>query len=57
MTFFWLILLMAALGWYIGITLLVALRGAADIRGMLAELSARKKEPANEEPHAPPKIG
>jgi len=35
---FWWLLTMAAVGWYLSVTVYVAIRGAMDIRGMLARL-------------------
>lgn len=41
MTIIWLVLLIFVLAWYAGITLYVAVRGAADIKSMLRELGDR----------------
>lgn len=41
MTTFWFILTGAALLWYGSVTIYVAIKGAADIRHMLARLSKR----------------
>jgi len=43
---FWLLLTLAALVWYGTITLYVAVRGAGDIRDMLARLRGRQ-QPGN----------
>lgn len=40
---FWLCLLAACLIWYSTVTVYVAIRGAADIKGMLGRLDAQKK--------------
>lgn len=37
----WLVLVLACLAWYSTVTVYVAVRGAVDIRGMLARLSKR----------------
>ena len=46
MRLFWLIMVIAAVTWYITITLYVSLKGVADIKEMLKTLGDRKK--ANE---------
>lgn len=42
MKWFWLVLTVAALLWYSGVTIYVAIRGAADIRQMLTALGQRR---------------
>lgn len=37
---FWFVLSMACVGWYSSITILVAVKGFADIKGMLKRLAA-----------------
>ena len=44
MTMFWLLLTLAALLWYGSVTVYVAVKGAADIREMLARLKNRDRE-------------
>jgi hypothetical protein len=39
--FFWWLLTMAAVAWYSTVTVYVAIRGAADIRGMFRRLGRR----------------
>lgn len=41
---FWLLLSVAAVGWYTFVTSYVAAKGAKDIKDMLAILDSRKKE-------------
>ncbi|HPM23906.1 MAG TPA: hypothetical protein PLP66_08355 [Phycisphaerae bacterium] len=41
---FWGLLLLACLVWYSTVTVYVAIRGAVDIRQMLARLAALKRE-------------
>ena len=41
MELFWRLLTYACLAWYVTITVYVAVRGAADIRNMLADLARR----------------
>ena len=45
---FWWFLTMAALAWYSTITIYVSIRGAMDIRHMLARLERLKDETAEE---------
>lgn len=40
---FWWLLTMAAVGWYLTVTVYVAVRGAMDIRGMLRRLEAEHR--------------
>jgi hypothetical protein len=40
---FWRLLTYAALAWYVLVTAYVAVRGAADIRTMLADLARRRR--------------
>ena len=42
MKYFWLILTVAAVGWYTFVTLYVSYKGVADIKGMLKRLSDKK---------------
>lgn len=42
MSVFWLALALLCLAWYATVTVYVAVRGAIDIRGMLARLSKRE---------------
>lgn len=55
---FWWVLTLAALAWYSSVTLYVAVRGAGDIREMLARLSARRpphtRAPDHEVPEQEP---
>lgn len=44
MTIFWLILTAAALLWYGSVTIYVSIKGAADIRQMLARLKNRDRD-------------
>ena len=41
---FWLLLTIAVLAWYGGVTAYVAFKGVFDIRGMLKLLEERKRE-------------
>lgn len=41
MTTFWLLLTLAALLWYGSVTIYVSIKGASDIRAMLARLKKR----------------
>ncbi|MBN1442660.1 MAG: hypothetical protein JXA90_08125 [Planctomycetes bacterium] len=41
---FWLVLVIACLVWYSAVTVYVAFRGVADIRGMLRRLAASADE-------------
>jgi hypothetical protein len=41
---FWWLLTMACIVWYLTITVYVAIKGAADIKNMLARLSANSRE-------------
>lgn len=41
MRYFWLILTIAAVGWYTFVTAYVAYKGVDDIRGMLRRLAGR----------------
>lgn len=51
---FWWALTLAALAWYSSVTLYVAVRGAGDIREMLARLSARQPPDSHaQDPQAP----
>ena len=43
MTTFWLLLTLAALLWYGSVTIYVSLKGASDIREMLARLKRRDR--------------
>jgi hypothetical protein len=45
---FWWLLTMAALAWYMTVTLYVAVRGALDIRRMLRALAAQGADAASE---------
>lgn len=47
MSRFWLVLALACLAWYATVTVYVAVRGALDIRGMLARLRARGPSPGS----------
>ena len=40
---FWLSLSVAAIGWYLGVTVYVAIRGAKDIKGMFRRLEEQSK--------------
>jgi len=40
---FWWLLTMVAVGWYLTVTVYVAIRGALDIRHMLARLQAQQR--------------
>lgn len=42
MKYFWLILTIAAVGWYIFVTIYVAFKGVTDIKQMLQRLSSRQ---------------
>lgn len=42
MKYFWLMLVIAAVGWYIVVTLYVAFKGVTDIKQMLRRLSEKK---------------
>jgi len=42
---FWLALTVACVAWYSTITVYVAIRGAMDIRSMLARLSGKEPDP------------
>jgi hypothetical protein len=52
---FWWLLVMACVVWYSTITFYVAIRGAADIKGMLARLADINDE-ASTPPADPPKL-
>lgn len=43
---FWWLLTMAAVGWYLTVTVYVAFRGALDIRGMLQRLQSQQDRDA-----------
>ena len=43
MKFLWLILTIAAVGWYIFVTIYVAFKGVTDIKDMLRSLSKKAK--------------
>lgn len=43
MTTFWMLLTLAALLWYGSVTIYVSIKGAADIREMLARLKKRDR--------------
>lgn len=40
---FWFVLTIAAIGWYLTVTIYVSIRGAGDIRHMLARLERNAK--------------
>jgi hypothetical protein len=42
MKYFWLVLTIAAVGWYMFVTAYVAYKGVADIKGMLRRLSGKE---------------
>ena len=42
---FWWLLTISAVGWYLTVTIYVAIRGAFDIRRMLARLEAQRSPP------------
>ena len=42
MSAFWLVLAVLCVAWYSSVTVYVAVRGAIDIRGMLARLAKRE---------------
>ena len=42
MKYFWLVLTVAAVGWYTVVTLYVSYKGVADIKEMLKRLSEKK---------------
>ena len=42
MKYFWLVLTIAAVGWYIFVTIYVSYKGVADIKGMLKRLSEKE---------------
>jgi hypothetical protein len=41
---FWWLLTMSAVGWYVTVTIYVAIRGALDIRHMLARLESQQRD-------------
>ncbi|MCL5098725.1 MAG: hypothetical protein M1608_14580 [Candidatus Omnitrophica bacterium] len=43
--YFWLLLTLACIVWYSVVTVYVGIRGAMDIKSMLARLSALQKDP------------
>ena len=53
MKIFWLIMVIAALSWYILVTLYVSLKGVADIREMLKRLGERKAGNSESETDSP----
>lgn len=42
MKYFWLVLTIAAVGWYTFVTLYVSYKGVADIKGMLKRLAEKE---------------
>jgi hypothetical protein len=45
---FWWLLTLVAVGWYLTVTIYVAIRGAFDIRHMLARLQAQQKRDSDD---------
>lgn len=47
---FWWLLTMACVAWYSTITIYVAIKGAADIKSMLANLAESQEQPSDSPP-------